>query len=221
MFGDPDQEQLKFEDRHKEKITSKIGDPFAQQIKWTPLKRGGTNIRTHKLYRANPNRIEFKASVGARLFYLSFLVIGCGILICLPYFTISYKGFALNNTTIIPILVASVFIIVGTCLYYFCTTPIVFDKKSGFVWKGRNKREDIINKNNLKHFFELRAIHALQLISEYIKSDRKAYYSYELNIVLNDGRRINIVDHSEKEPIEREAKKLSNFLGKAVWKSYD
>ena len=165
--------------------------------------------------------MKFKASFGAKLFYLSFLVIGFGILICLPYFTPSYKKFTLNNNTIIPILVASIFIIVGTCLYYFCTPPIVFDKKSGFVWKGRNKLDEIIKKNNLNQFSELRAIHALQLISENIKSDKKAYYSYELNIVLKDARRINIVDHSKKDQIEREAKTLSKFLGKAVWKSYD
>ena len=221
MFRDPDQEQLKFEDRHKEKITSKIGDPFARQTKWTPLKRGGTNILTHKLYRANPNRMEFKASFGAKLFYLSFIVVGFGILICFPYFTLSYRGFALNSNTIIPILVASLFIILGTCLYYFCTAPIVFDKIRGYVWKGRNRLEEIIKNNSLNQFSELRAIHALQLISEYIKSDKKAYYSYELNIVLKDGRRIHIVDHSKKDQIERDAKTLSNFLGKAVWKSYD
>ena len=30
MFRDPDQVQLKLEDRHKEEITSKIDDPFAR-----------------------------------------------------------------------------------------------------------------------------------------------------------------------------------------------
>ncbi len=221
MLKNADQELLKFENRQKREVTSKIGDPFAQQTAWIPLKPGGTNILTHKLYMANPNRLEFKASFGAKLFYLSFLVSGLGVLIGLPYFTQSSKGFAFDSNTFIPLLVAFVLIAVGCCLYYFQTIPIVFDKQSGFFWKGRKEPVGIIYTNNFCQFTKLNTIHAIQLISEYIKSDKKAYYSYELNIVLKDGKRINILDHGKKNEIEENAKKLSNYLGKPVWKSYD
>ena len=221
MFKNHDQELLKYEKRHKEEITSKIGDPFARRTKWTPLKRGGTNILTHNLFMANPNRMEFKASFTSKLFYLSFLVIGFGVLIGFPYFTQSSDGFALDSNTIIPVLAAFALIAAGCCLYYFRTTPIVFDKQSGFLWKGRKEPDGILTNYNNNQFAKLKTIRALQLISEYIKSDKKAYYSYELNIVLQDGKRINIVDHGKKDEIEKDAKTLSNFLGKPVWKSYD
>ncbi len=221
MFKNYDQEQSKLEDRYKEEITSKIGDPFARQTKWTPQKRGGTKIRTHKLFMANPNRMEFKPSFGAKLFYLSFLVSGIGVLICFTYFTQSSKGFALDSNTIVPLLVAIVFIIAGSCLYYFGTTPIVFDKHNGFFWKGRKTPDGLFDKEAPKQFAKLKTIHALQLISECVKSDKKSYDSYELNIVLQDGRRINIVDHGKKDEMEEDAETLSTFLGKPVWKFYD
>ena len=43
------------------------------------------------------------------------------------------------------------------------------------------------------------------------------FFSYEVNIVFRDGRRINAIDHGDLEQTRQEVKKLSNFLGKPLW----
>ncbi|MDP6491172.1 MAG: hypothetical protein QGG69_05335 [Kiritimatiellia bacterium] len=56
-----------------------------------------------------------------------------------------------------------------------------------------------------------------QLLSEYCRSDKSSYYSYELNLVLQDGSRINVVDHGNKTKLREDAATLSEFLGRPVW----
>jgi hypothetical protein len=60
-------------------------------------------------------------------------------------------------------------------------------------------------------------IHALQLISEHCTSDNSSYYSYELNLVLADGRRINVVDHGNRATLYSDADSLAAFLGVPIW----
>lgn len=60
-------------------------DPLALKIEWTPASRGGANFRTHKLVEAEFSRVEFRAAMGARVFYSIFffagLLIGTGFLL--------------------------------------------------------------------------------------------------------------------------------------------
>ena len=63
----------------------------------------------------------------------------------------------------------------------------------------------------------LSSIHALQLLSEFVSGSKSSYYSYELNLVLNDGSRINVVDHGNLERLRSDASALSRFLDKPVW----
>ena len=47
--------------------------------------------------------------------------------------------------------------------------------------------------------------------------DKSRYYSYELNLVLEDGSRLNVIDHGNVEAIRADAQKLAAFLGKPLW----
>jgi hypothetical protein len=123
----------------------------------------------------------------------------------------------LSLATILPFLIGSVFAIAGGCLYYFGTKPIVFDKHSGCFWKGRKNPDLVFNKDSIKVWTQLEQIHALQLIAEHCSSNKCSYYSYELNLVLKDGERINVVDHGNLNKIRDDANTLSKFLGKPVW----
>ena len=69
----------------------------------------------------------------------------------------------------------------------------------------------------MTHFAGLEDIHALQLISEYCRGSKRSYYSYELNLVLRNGRRINVMDHGDSEKLREDAKTLSQFLEKPLW----
>jgi hypothetical protein len=196
---------------------SVIGDPLAMEVEWTPAKSGGANFRTHKLVLIGADRIEFHSSIGAKLFYLLFLIVGMGILIGVPYAAFSNQNPILESGVLMPMLVGMTFACVGGALYYFGTAPVVFDARKSCFWKGRKSPDKVMDPNSLKVYAEFQQIHAIQLISEYCRGNKSSYYSYEMNLVLQDGSRINVVDHGNRDKLWEDAHMLSEFLGKPVW----
>ena len=105
--------------------------------------------------------------------------------------------------------------IIGAAILYVATAPIVFDKDLGTfskLWVAPFERQVALGVPR-----DLEDIHALQLISEYVVEDESRFYSFELNVVLRDGERLNIVDHFRLEPLREEARALAAFLGKPLW----
>lgn len=196
---------------------SRFNDPIAMQTQWTPAKRGGTNFRTHKLVEVDINRLEFKASVGAKIYCSIFLFVGIAIMIIFFVVEIASGIFTLDPEMIFPLVMGLVFAVVGGGLFYYVTTPIVFDKYKGSFWRGRKGPDDVSDRRELKHYTELENIHALQLLSEYCSGNKSSYYSYELNLVLKDGSRINVIDHGNQKKLREDAQTLSGFLGKPLW----
>jgi len=196
---------------------SSLEDPIAARTQWTPLVRGGANFCTHRLLEVTPHRIEFRASLGAKLFCLIFILVGLGVLVGFSYRIISKGNFEFGLDTIGPIVFGLLFAGVGGAMLYFLTKPSVFDKTNGYFWKGRRSPDQVFNKDLIKHLAPLDQVHALQLVSEYCSGNKSSYYSYELNLVLKDGRRVNVIDHGNINRIRQDAQTLSNFLGKPVW----
>ncbi len=196
---------------------SRFNDPVALQTQWTPAKGGGTNIRTHRLVEVEVNRIEFKAAAGAKIFYSIFIVAGLAAMIGIPYAHFSSGGETFDSGLIVPALMGLLFVGIGISMFYFGVRPIVFDKFRNAFWKGRKGPDDVSDRRELKYYAELQNIHALQIISEYVHSSKSSYYSYELNLVLKDGNRINVVDHGNLKKLREDADTLSKFLGKPVW----
>lgn len=194
-------------------------DPMATRIAWTPCKSGGTNFCTHKMVRVTPTRIEFKMSLGAKLFCLVFLTIGIAIPVIMAAAMLSEGN---DNTWAIlfTLLFGAIFAAVGGGMFYVMSTPRVLDAKLGLFWKGRQDPSLQVNRNRLKMCIDLPEIYAIQVISEYCRGSGKnssSYYSYELNFVLQDGSRVNVVDHGDGKRIRDEAHMLSDCLGIPVW----
>jgi len=196
---------------------SRFDDPIAMQTEWTPAKSDGASFRTHKLVRVDFNRLEFRASMGAKLFYLVFLLAGVAMSIGFSASKLSRGAFSFDIDTIMPVLIGLFFAIVGGCLFYFGTVPIVFDKSNGSFWKGWKAPNQAFDKKTLKHYVKLEKIHALQLISEYCRGNKSSYYSYELNLVLKDGKRVNVIDHGNQKTLKEDAATLATFLRKPLW----
>ena len=196
---------------------SYFNDPVAMNTKWTPLKSGGSSFLTHKLVKVHSNRIEFRSSIGAKLFYIIFILVGIGIAIGFTYPNFMSGDFSYELDSFWPVLMGLVFLIIGGYMFFRGTSPIVFDKLKKSFWKGRKSPDKVYDKSELKHFAELDEIHALQLISEYIRGNKSSYYSYELNLVLESGKRINVVDHGNQNKLREDADMLSKFLDKPVW----
>lgn len=196
---------------------SRYGDPVATQTAWTPLKGGGTNFQTHKLIKVDFNRVEFRATIGAKLFGGIFLVAGLAVMIGIPAAQISSGKSALTTDVLIPVVMGLVFAGVGGAMLYFFTAPIVFDRRRGYFWKGRKSPDEVGSRAGIKTCVSLQDIHALQIISEYCSGSKSSYYSYELNLILQNAGRVNVVDHGNLAKLKEDARTLAAFLGKPLW----
>jgi hypothetical protein len=195
---------------------ARFGDPVALQTAWTPAKPGGSSIRTHKLTATAPNRVEFRASTGAILLYLVFLLAGLAAFVGISASWFKDGGGPVEPVILVPLLVSLLFMAIGAYLLNAGTTPIVFEKGRGIFWKGRKGPDEAVDSRNTANFVRLDHVHAIQLIAEYI-SGKNSYYSYELNLVLEDGKRIPVIDHGNLEKIREDARTLALFLGRPLW----
>jgi hypothetical protein len=199
-----------------------IADPVAAQTQWTPLEGGGANFCTHALVQVSAHRIEFRALTGAKVVCLIPVFLGLAFTCLISFFYQDIITSAGTGAAIFFLTFGMAFVVGGLYLLYVSTAPIAFDRQLGLFWKGRKKPEEVANIQSLKGFVELAHIHALQLIAEYIKSSRgdtssRPYHSYELNLVLHDGQRVNIIDHGHLEKIRAQGRALSEFLEKPLW----
>lgn len=196
-----------------------FGDPLATRIEWTPVNRGGANFRTHKMAQTGGGRFEFRATVGAWLFYLVFLLAGLAVAIGIPAGEYCKGTFTFGSDLIFPLLFGLIFASVGGSMLFIGTKPIIFDKVRGFYWKGRKAPYELAAPAAHKNAARLQDIHALQLIAEHCRGKNSSYYSYELNLVLENGQRLNVIDHGNLEKIRADAAALSRFLDKPVWEA--
>lgn len=196
---------------------TRFDDPLAEQIRWTPLKSGGSNFRTHKLFEDSNIRVGFKPTIGARLFGIVFIFVGLVSPIAIGYGNIQVDSNLIESETVFMIAFGVAFFSIGSYIYYSYSKPIVFDKLSGQYWKGWKKPERSVGREPLENGAWLRNIYALQIIEEYIRNDDNSYYSYELNLVLRNGERLNVIDHGSKRKLLSDAQVLSKFLDKPIW----
>ncbi len=192
---------------------AQIGDPIAEQISWRPAKGGGNNIRTFKLVKVNLNRVEFKTTVGAVIFSLIFALPGLGLLILLVP---NVDWSAVDMGIAIGLFLGLTFASLGGYMFYLQMIPIVFDKQAGLFWKGRRPQAWTRTQEATAKYTPLELVHALQIVAEYV-SGKNSFYSFELNLVLKNGNRINVVDHHKKNKLAEEAEVLAEFLGVPLW----
>ncbi|HEX2945190.1 MAG TPA: hypothetical protein VHT96_04470 [Clostridia bacterium] len=173
-----------------------FNDPLALKTDWKQCNMLGSNFCSEKLVRTEPNRAEFRSTNGVLAMYIGFIAVGSAILILSKLSSIE------------AILFGLMFILIGAGLILFANKHTVFDKTTSSFFKGRKKAE--------KASAILSNIHAIQLIAKIVRG-KKIYYCYELNLVLNNAERINIISHGNKKRIRADAHTLSEFLAVPVW----
>ena len=101
------------------------------------------------------------------------------------------------GTVLIPLSASLIFFIFGAFSLYKLSSPIVFNRMHGCFWQGFGGH---------KHAEPLSRVHCLQVLS-YVN-----HSSGELNLVLTDGSRINLIDHASLDVINIDAQQLAAFL---------
>lgn len=193
-----------------------LDDPVALKTEWTPLKRGGASFCTRHLVRISPLRYEFCASWGAKAFYLIFLVIGLGLLVTSISQVIMGESFFTKDVIALGA-VGLVFTLAGGLMFYFGTRPVVFDKQHNCFWKGKISDDELIYATANELLMPFQEIHSIQLISELIRSKNSSYFSYEMNLISQEGVRTNVIDHGNLDQVHEDARTLSEFLEVPIW----
>ena len=196
---------------------AKFNDDVAMKTDWFPLKGGGSNFGTHKLVQKDYNRIEFKSSIGAKIFSLVFLTIGVGVPVFIGIESYNSYGSFYRSDFLFIVLFGLIFFAAGSWMYYSFTKPVVFDRSKGMFWKGWKAPKRYLAEGDKESSRRISNIHALQIIPELIRSDNKSYVSYELNLIMRDGTRMNVVDHGDINGLQEDSNRLSEFLGVPIW----
>jgi hypothetical protein len=182
-------------------------DPIAQKTEWKPiLKESNRNFRIKRLSKAGETKLAFKAPAGSTAIYRNCALAGLAGL-ALMAFT--------QTGTLILWIVAVIAVLIGLWGIYLQSEPITFDKAAGVFKRGR------------KQTIKFDEIYALQLLSRIVdvkvppKKGQKGQVNkiniYELNVVLNDGSRENVIAHAGLKEILEDSNTVSNFINKPIW----
>lgn len=205
---------------------TKFRDPVAKKTQWIPLKRGGKNLRSRKLMRLDAARLALQTTIHERALFLFMMLLGWLIILVMgkAYLTLDEIGF--TDYPVTAFVLGVILTLVGGSMLYFKTTPRIFNKSLRVFQCGRKKPHVAFVETRSKHLIPFVEIHALQLISEFCTGSSSGhrgnetaggFYSYELNLVLIDGTRVNLMDHGELERLREDAETLSGFLDKPIW----
>lgn len=194
---------------------------LAKETDWSPLQSGGTNFKTTFLKQVARHRMQTYRASGMRLITGAMLLCGLG-----GFGMLGYNLFGSNRFSweiVLPVCVLTIFGAIGVALLYF-PRPRIFDKQIGWFWQGSPRLKQSSKVSQQKNACQLDQIKALQMIDEYITSSdsdghTSNYHSYELNLVLDDGSRLNVMDHGDKDSLLADANTLSEFLGVPVLQS--
>jgi hypothetical protein len=180
-------------------------DPLALQIGWTPAKQGGAATRTHRYRVVGSERAEFRVAFGVRFLSLFVLAVGGSIG--------TYGALHREDPRWwVQILFGVVFVAAGIAIWLQCRS-VVFDRQLGWYYEGRKPASPGGSRGIL-----LSQIHALQIVGEYCSTGKGGTYrSFELNLVLKDGTRHNVIDHAAQLHVRADAHRLGQFLGVPVW----
>lgn len=193
-------------------------DPMALKTEWTPLSQEMTSSwKSHKLYGPDQGQMRFKPTWPSFIMILPFFIVGlagCG-------FILSSLFFGAQSLVVLPFIVIPLaFVLVAWLALKTLTEPIVFDIRSGWFWKGREAPSYVVTEQE-KDWVRLDDLVALQLLRAPARSSSNSRVRgdiYQINLVLKDGSRINVIGHGGRvKAIRDEARRLSHFLSCPLW----
>jgi len=177
---------------------------------WESIASKSSSFYTQRLVKYSNGMIKVRPTLRQILFNLRFILSGLfAILMAFILFAIVE-----SYISILPVVVG------GTFLWFGLKNIeqreiVIFDlNKAQFL-----KKED----NHDRRLIPFTQIHGLQLMQVFNRDSRMnlgdsdMYDSYELNLILKNGDRINIMSHGDKNAIIIDTKKLAAYLSVPIW----
>ena len=189
------------------------GDPVASSVEWEPLLKGGFSFCTHRLYRYG-SRVATRVTMAAKIFCWFFIVLGGTVAIALIFIMsnpdLTPESPGLIDLVLFPAAALSLAILGGGFLVWLQKKCLFFDRRGIYA-----SREMICKPED---------VYSIQLLRELVfnvSGDGRIYYSFEMNLVLNDASRKNVLDHGTKSVVREDARRLARYLNVPVWDAID
>ena len=165
--------------------------------------------------REGADRVTLQPTLIARAFVAVFplagaAVIGYGLLF----------GFDVGVPWL-PWLVGVVFLVAGLCLRTL-VRPFTLDRSLGIYWNGSGEKASASVRVSKDRAGRLADIHAIQIVREQVRmKEGGSFASYEINLVLKHGRRVNVCDHGDLSGTRADAARIAQFLQVPIWDASD
>lgn len=172
----------------------------------TPLVPGGSSCVTARLKDCHDGTFRFYPSTLMRLIPVFLFCISCVLFSVALFAETGSPGIMLAVMGCVPLLIA--------CIMIFVTKrQAVFDFNRKCYWRDRRTLRMGENPERMKDYVSFKRIASLQIIRELCRGSKGAtWYSYELNIVCQDGFRYNVVDHGGLEAIREDGRRIADAL---------
>lgn len=197
------------------------GDPVAARTKWKPARMGANKFRTHDLHQTAPHRIELRPVPKTAKIYKAVGIAGAAILAVFVA-VVALRGISGFSAEALLVPVTGVTLLaVGWGMLRLEMVPAVFDAQKGWYWKGPSDPAPTWANRTPKGAVKLADLHALQIIAKTWSGKYDEYTSHELNLILNDGQRINVMDHGDLAALQTQAAAVAALTGKPIWDASD
>ncbi len=218
FMEDIQKKALEKQERFNNYISS-IDEEIVKNSSFIPLKRGWTNIKSHDLIIENNWNYLFKVK-----WFFPEVFLGIFFTPIITIIIILYsKNFEVNNMFwefLWLIIFSIIFSWLAWLIFYSLHRSYIFDFQNGYFYdtKYAKKLFELIQNEKYKDkIISINEIHALQIISERVHGKNTSYTSYELNMILKNSSRVNIIDHWNLEEIRKNASELANKLWVKVY----
>jgi len=196
-------------------------DEVVNKTNWTPLVSGGISIKTRRLVKVGNDRIVLKTTARLYILFMLFIAVGCFTMF------LAFYGEG-NGNPILVFLIGLVLFMIGIYLLLRQTKKITLDNHLKAMWQGKENPAKMINPSGIDGYVSLNKLHAVQILKELVENDtsddesgfstkNNDYFSYEINLIMNDGKRINIVDNAHKQSINTQAYAIADLFKIPVW----
>ena len=186
-------------------------------ISWSPLVYSGSSFRTHTLH-ASPNGLRYWATIKSFLLPVIALILAGAVFFGI-YMERNHGGQDPPSVYayLIPIGLVALFIY----RYYVLFNEVnEFNFKGRFYYRGLKTKRGLADENNYASFDDILAV---QLMGEYVdtrgefesidtKKRGATFTSYEINLILKDGVRMNVVDYGSLNKVKLEAEIIARHL---------
>ncbi len=206
----------------KQNYSQLFNDSFADSICWDPLIPGGSSEATRDIPIIRDQSLTFKPT--SRQLFSTFgfsLILLFGITEMISLASNTNSDMASSVLYLFSLCLVVVIFKMISELY----TPLLFDKNRGFYWRGYCKKDRTPQESGLTTFCSLDEIYAIQIISENCSVHQKyspsSFKSYELNLVLKDSSRRNVIDHGKYVRMIKTANQISLFLNIPIWNIHE